>query len=120
MASIGQDGHRASRRWLAGGLIGLGITALVVAAGWWWLVFGPVVRSALLSLPQAGSCLAVNSDICILAESLCRGAHLINIRHYSSELFWLGVALLGISPFAPIPAHWHPSGGRHRSGGGKY
>ncbi|MDR3516691.1 MAG: hypothetical protein P4M00_12805 [Azospirillaceae bacterium] len=93
------------RWWLARFVVGLGLVLLTMAVGWWWLVFEPTLRGELLTLPQAGSCLAVNSGVCVLAQSLCRGVHLFEIRHYSSGLFWLGIALLGSSPFIATSSH---------------
>lgn len=89
--------NRAAGAWIKRGVIIGGLLTVAAAIGWWWLVFSPVIEGALLPLPQAGACMAVGSDVCTLAQSLCRGVHLFDIKHYSSDLFWIGIGLLGFS-----------------------
>jgi hypothetical protein len=72
----------------------LGGLALLAAVGWWWLVYRPVVLSALLSPAQALPCLIGRSDICTLAQALCKADHLFGIRHYYAIVPWIGIVLL--------------------------
>ena len=76
-------------RWLAIGAVGLGLVALVGVVGWWWLVFGEVIATTGLSVPDALVCMVGTSDLCSLAQSLCKSSHFLGIRRYSVEAFWL-------------------------------
>jgi hypothetical protein len=73
---------------LAGGLL----TTLAIL--WWWVVFDELLKTNTMSLAEIVPCLARNSDICSLAESLCRQDHFLGIRRYSAEAFWGSGALL--------------------------
>ncbi len=72
-----------------------GLAAIVVAGGWWWLIFSQVVASGYLSYAQAATCLAGATDLCTLAQALCKTDHLYGIRWYAPEAFWAGAAVLG-------------------------
>jgi hypothetical protein len=71
-----------------------GIALLVLAFGWWWLVFSQLVTASAMPLSEALPCLAVKSDVCSLAEMLCSKPHWLAIKRYSSEPFWMGLAFL--------------------------
>ena len=81
-----------------------GIALLLLALGWWWLVFSKLIVASALPLSQAVPCLAIKSDVCSLAEALCAKPHWLAINRYSSEAFWVGLALLLAVPFAKIAA----------------
>jgi hypothetical protein len=72
----------------------LGGLTLLAAIGWWWLVYQPVVLSALLSPAQALPCLVGSSDICTLAQALCKASHPFGIRHYYAAISWISFGLL--------------------------
>jgi hypothetical protein len=78
------------RFWVAG--VGL----LLLAAGWWAIVFSTVVINGYLTLPQAAVCLVFETDACEMAMSLCivRNRHLLEMTEYSPNLLWVGLALL--------------------------
>ncbi len=83
------------------GLIALGLLALFTAAAWWWVVYSQVVGSAALSVGEAAPCLVGTSDLCSLAQALCRGDHLLGIRRYSPDLFWIGIAATSLGALLP-------------------
>jgi hypothetical protein len=72
----------------------LGSVALLVAVGWWWVVFRTLIGNASLSVPAALPCLAQNSDLCVLAQALCTSNHWLGIRHYDTALFWVGAVIV--------------------------
>jgi hypothetical protein len=78
-------------------LAGSGSLAIGAAIAWWAILFPEVVENTGLSLGYALPCIALNSDVCSLAMSICRGRHLFGISHYSTNLFWIGVVLLSAS-----------------------
>jgi hypothetical protein len=83
-------------RWL--GSIGLVVVGAAIA--WWVLLFPTVVENTGLTLGQALPCIASNSDICSLAMAICGGNHLLGIKHYSPDLFWVGAVLFSLSLIA--------------------
>jgi hypothetical protein len=83
--------------WVAGAAL----TVLAATVSWWWLVFGQLIETALLPLPQAVPCLAIHSDRCSLAEALCTRPHLFAIRNYWPEAFWIGLALTAVALLLP-------------------
>lgn len=85
---------RTIARRLAIGAAGLGLVAFTGVVGWWWLVFGEVIATAGLSVPDALICMVGTSDLCSLAQSLCKSSHFLGIRHYSVEAFWLASLVL--------------------------
>lgn len=84
------------------GLIALGLLTLVTAAAWWWVVYSQVVGSAALSVGEAAPCLIGTSDLCSLAQALCRGDHFLGIRRYSPDLFWIGIAATSLGALLPV------------------
>ncbi len=100
-----------TRHRLAYALAFLGAGSLLVAVGWWWVVFRTLIGSALLTVPAALPCLAQNSDLCVLAQALCSSDHWLGIRHYDTALFWAGAAITVASAF-PILARRAGSAGR--------
>jgi hypothetical protein len=84
--------------WAAGVLGGLGLLATL---GWWWIVYEPVITSQLLTVPRALPCIASDSDLCTLAQALCRADHPFGIRHYYNGSFWIGLTLLGAALLLP-------------------
>jgi hypothetical protein len=105
-------GSRIGRR-LMGCLLALGAAAMLVAVGWWWLVFRVLIGNASLQLPAAVPCLVASSDLCNLAQALCGGQHFLGIRHYDTALFWVGMLLTGAALFPFVarrraPAVPHP------------
>lgn len=78
-------------------LIAAGTAIILLSVGWWWLTYADVIGYDYLSLPNAGTCLVSNTDICQLAKSLCRGAHPARIIAYWSASIWVGAAMLAAS-----------------------
>lgn len=81
----------------------IGFAALLVAVGWWWVVFRTLIGNASMSVPAALPCLAQNSDLCVLAQALCTSDHWLGIRHYDTVLFWAGAAI-SVASALPILA----------------
>jgi len=73
-----------------------GLLALLLAVAWWWLIFSRVVGNAYMTYPQAAPCLFGTSDLCALAQALCKNDHLLGIRRYSAELLWASLGLIGV------------------------
>lgn len=73
---------------------GLGLAALTLSIGWWWLVFGNVVDAGAITYVQASVCLAADTSLCRLAEALCTNTHLFGIRWFAPEVTWAAAALL--------------------------
>ncbi len=78
------------------GLSAAGLLALLAAVAWWWLVYGRVVNGDYLTYRDAAPCLLRSSDLCTLAEALCRNDHVLGIKRYSAALLWAGLALTGV------------------------
>jgi len=74
-----------------------GFAALAVGLAWWWLVFRQVVAHDYISYRQAATCIGGSSDLCLLAQSLFKSNHWLDIKTYSSSVFWAGVASLSAS-----------------------
>jgi hypothetical protein len=72
-------------------LSGAVLTALAV--GWWWVVFDELVKTNTMSLSEIVPCLVRDSDICSLAQSLCKEEHFLSIRKYFVQAFWVSGAL---------------------------
>jgi hypothetical protein len=83
-------------RRLAAALIVLGVAAMLLALGWWWLTYRDVIQFAYVSAREASYCVVGETDICALARALCRGAHPLAIATYSSLSLWAGFSLLCI------------------------
>jgi hypothetical protein len=73
---------------IAGGVL----TTLAIL--WWWIVFDELLKTNTMTFSEVVPCLARNTDICSLAESLCRQDHFLGIRRYSAEAFWGAGGLL--------------------------
>lgn len=73
----------------------IGLAALLLALGWWWVVFRALIGNGSLSIPAAIPCMAGNSDLCTLAQALCTDQHWYGIRHYDTGLFWAGAMATG-------------------------
>ena len=76
------------------GLLLIGGVLTTLAILWWWIVFDELLKTNTMSLTEIIPCLARNTDICSLAESLCREDHFLGIRKYSAEAFWSSGAIL--------------------------
>jgi hypothetical protein len=79
---------------LPNALLLLGAVLTVLAVGWWWVVFDELVKTNTMSLSEIVPCLVRDSDLCSLAQSLCREEHFLNIRQYFVQSFWVSAALL--------------------------
>lgn len=98
-----------TRRRAAAALLGLGGLGFVGAVAWWWVVFGTIVGTQAMSLPQALPCLVADSDVCSLAQALClKTDHWLGIRRYAVEAFWLSGLLVLLGVLA-VPATASPS-----------
>ncbi|NEI68811.1 hypothetical protein GR212_04435 [Rhizobium lusitanum] len=71
-----------------------GIAVLSVGLAWWWIVFSEVIANNYISYGQAATCIGGNSDLCNLAQALCKTNHWLGITRYSSVIFWAGLATL--------------------------
>jgi hypothetical protein len=69
-------------------LLVVGGVLTMLAILWWWVVFDELLKTNTMTLSEVVPCLARNTDICSLAESLCRQDHFLGIRRYSAEAFW--------------------------------
>jgi hypothetical protein len=78
---------------LPNGLLLLGASLMLLAVGWWWVVFDELVQTNTMSLSEIVPCLVRDSDICSLAQSLCLEEHFLNIRRYFVQAFWISGAL---------------------------
>lgn len=96
-----------TRPWLSNGLLLVGGVLTTLAILWWWIVFDELLKTNTMSFGEIIPCLARNSDICSLAESLCRQDHFLGIRRYSAEAFWAAGGLLAVAAamraFRPKP-----------------
>lgn len=72
----------------------LGGILFAVGLGWWWLVFRQVIDGDYLSYGQAAVCIAGSTDLCMLAQALCKTDHFLGLTSYSPEVFWAGTAVL--------------------------
>lgn len=77
-------------------VIAIGVLLFSLGLGWWWIVFRQVIAGDYLTLPQVTVCLAGTTDICALAQALCKTDHVLGITHYSTELFWTSATLLAL------------------------
>lgn len=77
----------------------LGVLVLLLAVGWWWVVYSQVISNDYMSYPQAMPCLFASSDRCSLAQVLCRGNHFLGIKGYSVEFVWAGLCLTCVGLF---------------------
>lgn len=73
---------------LSNGLLIVGGVLTTLAIVWWWIVFDELLKTNTMTFADVLPCLARNTDICSLAESLCREDHFLGIRRYSAEAFW--------------------------------
>lgn len=90
-------------------LLGSGAVTLVIALIWWALVFGVVLQAEVLTPREAGICLFDTSGLCQAIASLCTRDHVLNIRIYEPEAFWLAVALIGAGTVAAFARRLGPS-----------
>lgn len=74
-------------------LVASGILVTLVV-GWWWVVFSQLIQNGTMGLADVAPCLARDSDLCSLAQSLCTSNHFLGVRHYFAEAFWLAGGLL--------------------------
>jgi len=79
---------------LSNGLLILGGALTTLAILWWWIVFDELLKTNTMTFADVLPCLVRNTDLCSLAESLCRQDHFLGIRRYSAEAFWGAGALL--------------------------
>jgi hypothetical protein len=79
-----------------------GVTLLAAALGWWWLVFRPIIETAGMPLSMALPCLVANSDVCSLAQVLCKQSHFWDLNRYFPAAFWSAFALLFAAPLAGV------------------
>ncbi|MGB3720419.1 MAG: hypothetical protein DIU63_10265 [Proteobacteria bacterium] len=86
-------------------LLGIGAVTLVIALIWWALVFSVVLEAEVLTPREAGICLFDTSGLCQAIASLCSRDHVLNIRVYEPEAFWLAVGLIGAGTVAAF-ARW--------------
>jgi hypothetical protein len=82
---------------LANALAILGAAVLAIGLAWWWLVFREVVANDYISYRQAATCIGGSSDLCTLAQALCKSSHWLGIKTYSSSVFWAGLATISVS-----------------------
>jgi hypothetical protein len=71
-----------------------GVLTLAAVLAWWWIAFAPVITSQLMTIPQAMPCLLATSDICSLAEALCKGTHFLGITRYEPAGLWTALGLI--------------------------
>jgi hypothetical protein len=71
--------------------------AVTLAVAWWWLVFSQLVENGTMNILDVAPCLARDSDLFSLAQSLCKGTHFLGIRQYFAEAFWLAAGLFGFA-----------------------
>ena len=90
-------------------LLGIGGTVLFIALIWWALVFSVVLQAEVLSLREAGICLFDTSGLCQAVASLCTRDHILNVRVYEPEVFWLAVTLIGAGTAAAFTRWIGPS-----------
>jgi hypothetical protein len=70
----------------------LGAVILILGLAWWWLVFREVIANDYISYSQAATCIGSATDLCTLAQALCKTNHWLGISKYSSVVFWAGIA----------------------------
>lgn len=75
-------------------LVGIGAAVLAVGLAWWWIVFRAVVVNDYITYGQAAICIGSASDLCTLAQALCKTDHWLGVTRYSSVVFWAGIATL--------------------------
>lgn len=74
----------------------IGAVVLAAGLGLWWVVFREVVANDYISYAQAATCIGSASDLCNLAQALCRSNHWLGITRYSSTVFWTGISALSL------------------------
>ncbi|TBW39485.1 hypothetical protein EYW49_06330 [Siculibacillus lacustris] len=82
-------------RVVAAGLLAIGLIGVSLAIGWWWIVYGQLVGSTSMALADAVPCLVSRSDLCSLAQALCRNDHFLGITRYPVAAFWAAATPLG-------------------------
>jgi hypothetical protein len=83
-------------------LAAAGVIALAAALGWWWLVFQPMIVTAGMPVSMALPCLVQNSDVCSLAQVLCKQPHFFEVSRYFPAAFWTAFVLLFAAPLSGI------------------
>jgi len=95
-------GRRTLRLLTPARLAAAGVIALAAALGWWWLVFQPMIVTAGMPVSMALPCLVQNSDVCSLAQVLCKQSHFFEVNRYFPAAFWTALVLLSAAPLAGI------------------
>lgn len=79
---------------LATALAAIGAAVLAVGIASWWIVFREVVGNDYITYGQAAACIGSASDLCALAQALCKTNHWLGITQYSPMVFWAGIGAL--------------------------
>jgi hypothetical protein len=82
--------------------VAAGVALLLLAVGWWWVVFRQVMLAGYITTARALPCIAGESARCALAEALCGGQHILGIRRYDATLFWIGVGFVAAAAAIPV------------------
>ena len=64
-----------------------------LAVLWWWIVFSDVVHTESMTVIDIMPCLGAHTDLCALAQSLCKADHFLGIRAYFAEGFWVSLTI---------------------------
>ena len=78
---------------LADVLLAIGGLLVGLAVLWWWIVFSEVVKTESMSVVDIMPCLGLHTDLCALAQSLCKEDHFLGIREYFAEGFWVSLTI---------------------------
>eukprot|EP01037_Dinobryon_pediforme_P035605 gene35605-42075_t len=65
-----------------------------------------LIGASNLPLSAAIPCLAAESDLCSLAQALCKTDHWLNVRRYDSVLFRLGLLLWSAGIVLTLRQRW--------------
>ncbi|WP_237153928.1 hypothetical protein [Oryzibacter oryziterrae] len=75
-------------------LLVLGLLLSLGTFAWWWLVFRELISTNSMSLNEALPCMAAQSDLCSLAQALCKQNHVLGIKRYDVLAFWVSALVL--------------------------